>query len=123
MNVMERIWIHSTDGKDAKVILVTETGITIVNDIGESTKARAEIKAIIMALEYLKSERDDDEKKILYTDSDIVFGQLIKGWKITSNASLSWKAKKLFRKAKRNILLKHIDKKDNLAMKVITREI
>jgi ribonuclease HI len=119
---MDEIWIHGEPGKDARIILVTQYGVPIIKKIGEATKAQTALKAIITALEFIKTD-EKREKIIIFTDSDLVYGQLIKGWPITSNASLSWKAKKLFKKNKDMVILRMIDKKDNLAMKKITCEI
>jgi ribonuclease HI len=120
---MEKIWIYGKDGTtDACVVLVTRAGVPVIKELGRATKAQAELQAAIAAFECIGVDKDK-EKTMIYTDSDIVYGRLTKGWPITSNVSLSWKAKKLFKKVKKLVVLRHIDESENLAMKIITRKI
>lgn len=120
---MERIWVYGKDGiTDARIVLMSEYGVPIIKEIGQATKAQAELQAVITAFEYIKmGQEHETEKTIIFTDSALVYGRLMKGWPITSNLSLSWRAKKLFKKVKKAVTLKYIDEKENLAMKVITR--
>ena len=122
MSFMEKIWVYGQDGEtDASVVLMTGSGVPLIKKIGQATKAQAELQAIITAFECIKI--DGNEKTMIFTDSALVYGRLTKGWPITSNTSLSWKAKKLFKKVKKVVILRQIDEKENLAMKVITRKI
>ena len=64
----------------------------IKDDLGQGTANRAEYLALIYALKLVKNI---DEFFVYHTDSQIVHGQLIKGWRVKRNKDLYDEAKKL----------------------------
>ena len=86
-------------------------GTTIVKDLpGTMTNNIAEYEALITALDYVKDHdyRWHGRKKqiTIHTDSQLIVGHIVKGWKVNKNAELITKVKeKILELEKSNIII------------------
>lgn len=98
------------NGTKSRYAIAFENGNTIIEEIKEKkTNNQMEYAALIRALEEC-SEGDH-----IYTDSQLLVGQVVKGWKCTKQHlfPLMMKAKKLVEEKK--VKLRWVNRKDNLA--------
>lgn len=111
-------------GKGRSVVVVEDKKeglIKLSKKLEEVTNNIAEYQAFILAIEYLKKNVMNalsDGKVIIYTDSKLIWGQLIKGWNVKSNKELVNEAKKLFNDVREvgiNLEVRWIPREKNIA--------
>ena len=66
----------------------------IKDDLGQGTANRAEYTALIYALKLIKNQ---EGLIIIYTDSQLVWGQMTQDWKVNKNKDLYEEAMSLFK--------------------------
>ena len=64
----------------------------IVKKVGKGTSNRAEYIALITALKMVQEK----ENVVIFTDSQLIYGQMTKNWRVKKNKDLYKKAKLLF---------------------------
>lgn len=105
------------NGRESKYAVVFEDGKIIKEKFTEKrTNNEMEYEALIRALQF--AEKGD----IIYTDSQLVVGQVMKGWRITKEHlfPLAMKAKKL--RNEKHIPIIWIPRKENLAGNILEDE-
>jgi len=115
------IWIDGAgallDGQEAKTCVVFEDGDVKVTRYGRATNNEMEYTALIQALSDPRSEG-----ATIYTDSQLLVGQLTKGWKVRAAnlAPLNERARVLL--LQRKTTLVWVPREENRAGKVLERD-
>jgi len=111
-DMIDAIWVSGEKGEPAKIVLVLGNGLKVETQIDKATQSQADLHAIIHAFELIKAE---PRKCIIYTDSNIIHGQLIKKWPIRQNMHLSLQALNLFKMLESIIQIRLVRKEQNRA--------
>ena len=112
--IKKAIWILAKKGENAEAIFALPNGIKIQKNIGKATQAQADHLAMQEALDIASKEKG---KIIIYTESALLEGQLIKKWQIKANRKLAYATKKKFKGIRDKVNVYKINKKENLARK------
>jgi len=114
-----KIWIDGSgwNGKESKFCVTTEDGEIILRRLDKRlTNNEMEYMALLGALEIA------NEGDTIYTDSKLVEGQVVKGWKCTKAHlfPLMMRARKLVKQ--KGVELKWIPRKENKAGHLLEEE-
>jgi len=116
-----KIWIDGSgnliEGQKGKSIVLFEDGETLEHEYySKTTNNEAEYKALIDAL-----LDEQSENSIIYTDSQLLVGQVCNGWKIKAENLKPFveKSKELLKQ--RNAILKWIPREENKAGKLLEK--
>ena len=116
-----KIWVDgggaNLEGQRAKIAVVFEDGKKIVRKLGKLTNNSAEYTALLEALYHPESS-----KSKIFTDSQLLVGQLTKGWKVNKKhlMPLHEEAKRLLKE--KECELAWVRREENLAGKILERE-
>ena len=116
-----KIWIDGAgallDGQEAKTCVVFENGDVKVTRYGRATNNEMEYTALIQALSDPRSEG-----AAIYTDSQLLVGQLTQGWKVRAAnlAPLNERARALL--LQRKATLVWVPREENKAGKVLEKD-
>lgn len=108
------IWVFAKKGNDAKIYIALSNGIRICKKIGKATQAQADYMAMKEAMELSLTVKG---KTDMYIESDLIYGELVKGWEIKNNEDLARETKKRFKNLIEKITLHKIKKEENFARK------
>jgi len=116
-----RIWTDGAgallEGQKAKACVVFEDGDVKITEFDRGTNNEMEYTALIHALSDPRSEG-----ATIYTDSQLLVGQLTKGWKVRAEnlQPLNERAKSLLDKRKATLIW--IPREENRAGKVLEKD-
>lgn len=114
--IKNSMWVFAEKGNDAKIYILLPNGIEICKRVGKATQAQADHMAMQEAMEVLTMNKG---KVKLYIESALVYGELMRGWKIKKNEELARNTKKRFKNLMEKIDLTKIKKQENYARKKI----
>lgn len=83
-------------GKMRIAIVIPSEDISRVLPLDEGTNNRAEYLAFIYAMEMVIGRKITHVPTVFYTDSQLLYGQVVKGWKVKKNKDLYDEAMTLF---------------------------
>jgi ribonuclease HI len=106
------IWVYAKEGKDAEIILVMPNGLTYRKPIGNATQTQADHLA---CQEALKLAMHEEGRTKIYTESNVIIGQLIKRWNIKSNKKMANKTRQIYNNMKNKVYILGTSKEKNKA--------
>lgn len=110
---MAKIWVDGAgalfEGQKASIAFVSEDGAENIKELGRMTNNEAEYLAVIEALKTFP------KGCTIYSDSQLVVGQLTKGWKVKSKNLLPYFKEAMNLMSEKQATLVWIPRKDNRA--------
>jgi ribonuclease HI len=113
------IWVDGSgwNGKRSAWLIVLEDGRKIRNEVDtQKTNNETEYLAAILATEYA------EPGEVIYTDSALVVGQILHGWKINHEHLRTLNKELLKRLLVNDLILKWIPRAENKAGKVFEKD-
>ncbi len=115
-----KIWIDGAgallEGQRAKTCVVFEDGDTEVTSFDRGTNNEMEYRALLQAL-----SDDRSAGATIHTDSQLLVGQLTKGWKVNAENLRPLHAEARDRVARQNATLVWVPREQNRAGKVLEK--